>query len=154
MKPKKNLEDCAILLAAKVIGRKWTIFILSELHAFERVHFSELQKHIQNKYGVSISGRVLSDVLSSLEEQGIIDREVEAEMKPVRVSYKLTEKGKDFAVILALMKGWGIKWGSVLQKTCKTHTCVHDAFPMIDVDKARKLFVLELLDYGQISPND
>ena len=69
-----------------------------------------------------------------LEQNGLIARIVEADTKPVRVSYALTEKGEDFEVIMAALKSWGAKWGGVKTKLCRSFACIHDSVPMIDLN--------------------
>ncbi|MFW9930151.1 MAG: winged helix-turn-helix transcriptional regulator [Candidatus Thorarchaeota archaeon] len=135
-------EDCSILTATKILGKKWTVFVLAELLNSEELFFSDLHNQIRGKYGEKISGRVLTDCLSSLEENGIINREVKVETSPVRVSYSLTEKGKDFEFIFAVLKGWGIKWGGIKQKKCQTFNCVHNTVPIIDFDYAKEILPL------------
>ncbi|OLS21310.1 MAG: HTH-type transcriptional regulator YodB [Candidatus Heimdallarchaeota archaeon LC_3] len=133
------IEDCSIITATKVLGKKWTIFVLSELLTQKELYFSELQAQIKGKYGENISARVLTDCLSNLEDQRIINRQVKVDTTPVRVSYSLTEKGKDFELIFAILKGWGIKWGGVQQKVCSTFSCVHNTVPFVDIDHAKEV---------------
>jgi DNA-binding HxlR family transcriptional regulator len=132
------IEDCSLITATKVLGKKWTIFVLSELLTTQQLYFSELQGQIKGKYGEKISARVLTDVLNNLEEQGIINRQVKVETTPVRVSYSLTDKGKDFEIIFSILKGWGLKWGGVKQKVCQTFSCVHNTVPFVDIDYAKE----------------
>lgn len=132
-------EDCSIIQATKILGKKWVVFVLSELMVEPEIYFTDLQKHIMDQYKDTISARVLSECLSTLEQENIITRTVHTDSIPVRVSYALTEKGKDFRVIFGVLKGWGVKWGGVNQKVCKSYTCVHNAVSFIDIDKAKDL---------------
>ncbi|MHA2103935.1 MAG: winged helix-turn-helix transcriptional regulator [Candidatus Hodarchaeales archaeon] len=129
------LEDCSILLGLKILGKKWMVFVLSELLTNDDIYFTDLQSSVQDKYGKGISGRVLSDCLSTLEGSGIIIRIVNPETIPARVSYSLTPKGQDLKVVLGVLKGWGVKWGGNKQKICQAFTCLHNAVGMIDIDK-------------------
>ncbi|MFX1253822.1 MAG: winged helix-turn-helix transcriptional regulator [Promethearchaeota archaeon] len=135
----QNLEEeCSLTLTLNIIGRKWMVFILSELLAQGEVYFSDFLSHIQGKYGEKLSARVLSNHLSLLEENRIINRKVSQE-GPVRVQYSLTEKGEDFTVVLGALKGWGTKWGGVERKKCLSFTCIHNGVPILDIQKAKKL---------------
>ncbi|MFX0210242.1 MAG: hypothetical protein ACFFDT_29955, partial [Candidatus Hodarchaeota archaeon] len=53
------------------------------------------------------------------------------------------EKGLDLQVIFAVLKGWGMKWGSIKQKKCRSFACIHNCVPMIDINKAAELFVIK-----------
>ncbi|MFX0094457.1 MAG: winged helix-turn-helix transcriptional regulator [Candidatus Hodarchaeota archaeon] len=139
-------KECPLIHTLNIIGRKWMAFILSELLVQGEVNFSQFLKHVQGKYGEKISGRVLSNNLSILEENEIIARKVSQEM-PVRVYYSLTEKGEDLAVIFGALKGWGTKWGGIKHKQCRSFTCIHNGVPILNIKKARELLHwTEILD--------
>ncbi|MFW9780286.1 MAG: winged helix-turn-helix transcriptional regulator [Candidatus Heimdallarchaeota archaeon] len=134
-----SVDDCSALIAIKILGRKWIPWIICELLEENNLYFSDLLKRIEGTYGRKISARVLSECLSRLEENGILRREVLGGTMPIRVRYSLTEKGIDFQVIFAILKGWGFKWGSVRQKKCRSFHCIHNSVPVIDIDKASSL---------------
>jgi DNA-binding HxlR family transcriptional regulator len=79
-------EPCPVEAIAEIIGRKWVSLILRDL-AKGVQRFGELQ------HSLTISPRVLSSRLQELEDDGLIQREVFAEVPP-RVEYTLTEKGR------------------------------------------------------------
>ena len=135
---KQDLEDCALVLTLHLVGRKWMVFILSELLTQGEVYFSEFLTHIQGKYGQTISARVLSDNLSLLEKNGIVSRNVSSDSQ-IKVHYSLTEKGEDLRVVFGVLKGWGSKWGGISKKKCQSFTCIHNGVPILDIEKARKL---------------
>ena len=58
---------------------------------------------------IPISQKVLTDNLRALEEDGIIIREIFAEVPP-RVVYSLSDLGKSLKPILDAMKDWGIDY--------------------------------------------
>lgn len=58
-----------------------------------------------------ISKKVLTDNLRALEDDGLIEREVFAEVPP-RVVYSLSELGKTLRPILDAMMDWGIDYKS------------------------------------------
>ena len=135
-----NVDDCSVLLALKIISKKWVAFILSELLVIQRVSFVDFLNHVKSKYGKKISGRVLTDALNLLEKNDIIIREV-LEEKPLRVNYYLTEKGEDLQIVFGALKAWGLKWGGIKQKKCIAFTCIHNAVPALDIEKAKKMLV-------------
>ncbi|MFX0051415.1 MAG: winged helix-turn-helix transcriptional regulator, partial [Candidatus Hermodarchaeota archaeon] len=136
-------DECSALLAIKIIGRKWVPWIICELISKRELYFSDLLNRIEGTYGEKISARVLSECLSRLEESDLVERIVESETMPIRVKYSLTEKGLDLQVIFAVLKGWGMKWGTIKQKKCRSFACIHNCVPMIDIDKASELFTLK-----------
>ena len=137
-----NVEnDCSLIQAISLLGKKWVIFILAELiikhvESGKGMYFNELQKQVTDNYGGKISGRVLTDSLQLLEKTGLVDRVVQTEEKPIRVLYSLTDKGIDFQIVLSALKGWGIKHGGVKQKVCQSFSCIHNSVPFLNIDKS------------------
>lgn len=56
-----------------------------------------------------LSDRVLSDRLRELEAEGIIERAVYPQI-PVRVEYRLTDKGRDLRPVVQAIHEWAEKW--------------------------------------------
>ncbi len=136
-------EECAASLAMKILGKKWTLFIICELLMRQELYFSELQERIKGNYGESMSARVLSESLKGLENKQVVTRTVHSNTMPIRVGYSLTPKGEDFAVIFSVLKGWGVKWGGIEVKKCRSSACVHNAVPVITIEQAKKFFQLK-----------
>ena len=90
-----------LIEVADVLGHKWHPVILTQLLNGEPHTFSELGAAIDD-----VSNKMLSDSLSTLQEAGLVDREVVSE-KPVRVRYSLTERGRDLETVLDPMLRWG-----------------------------------------------
>lgn len=84
----------------QVIGSKWAVLIIRELMEGTR-RFSELERSL-----TGISPRTLSLRLASMEENGIVERKVYAEVPP-RVEYKLSPLGKTLEPVLKIMNNWG-----------------------------------------------
>ena len=72
---------------------RWTILILRDLFTGTK-RFGELKKSLNG-----VSQKVLTANLRSLEEKGIIEREVFPEVPP-RVEYRLTDLGKTLDPII------------------------------------------------------
>jgi DNA-binding HxlR family transcriptional regulator len=71
------------------IGDKWTIFVVLSLDLLGgRARFSELERAVPG-----ISQRMLSVTLKSLERDGLVTREVFAQVPP-RVDYEITDLGR------------------------------------------------------------
>jgi DNA-binding HxlR family transcriptional regulator len=89
--------------AIELIGKRWTGAILSALTGGPQ-RFAELVRAVPG-----LSDRLLSQRLRELEEEGLVEREVEAGT-PVRVTYALTEKGADLGPAIAELKQWARRW--------------------------------------------
>ena len=84
----------------------WTILILRDLFTGTK-RFGELKKSLNG-----VSQKVLTVNLRSLEEKGIIEREVFPEVPP-RVEYKLTDLDKTLDPIIKSMHDWGEFYKSI-----------------------------------------
>ena len=85
--------------AIELIGKRWTGAIVSALT--ERpMRFGELRKAVPG-----LSDRLLSQRLRELEQEGLVEREVEAGM-PVRVTYSLTAMGEALGPALRELRAW------------------------------------------------
>lgn len=93
---------CGVAETVKIIGRKWTLLILKHLFTGTK-RFNELQRLLPG-----ISPRTLSQRLQQMEADGIIHKEVFAEVPP-HVEYSLTKKGQTLSLIIRDMREWGEK---------------------------------------------
>jgi DNA-binding HxlR family transcriptional regulator len=86
--------------AVELLARPWTGLILQLLQSGP-CRFSELEERTKG-----IGAKTLSARLKELESRRVIAREVEAG-PPVRVTYRLTAKGKGFGQVAAAIERWG-----------------------------------------------
>lgn len=96
----KELPACPVETTLTLIGDKWKVLILRDLLPGTK-RFGELKKSIG-----SVSQKVLTAQLRAMEENGLINRKVYAEVPP-RVEYSLTELGRSLQPILDAMRDWG-----------------------------------------------
>lgn len=90
----------AIELAMKLVGGKWKCLILYHLGGGAR-----RTRDLLERLG-GISPKVLTEQLRQLEADGLVAREVFAEVPP-RVEYRLSAYGQTLAPVLAALKAWG-----------------------------------------------
>lgn len=103
MLTREELPECPVATTVQIIGNKWKILIIRNLlDAPQR--FSEIKKTIPG-----ISQKVLTDNLRALESDGLLIREVFAEVPP-RVVYSLSELGKTLKPVLDAMGDWGAEY--------------------------------------------
>ena len=100
MQAKKELPACPVETTLMLIGDKWKVLILRDLMPGTK-RFGELKKSIG-----SVSQKVLTAQLRDMEAQGLIHRQVYAEVPP-RVEYSLTDLGRSLKPILDAMWNWG-----------------------------------------------
>ncbi len=86
-----------------LLGKRWTALIVKDLLRGPR-RFREVLHSL-----VRINDKVLSQRLKELEESRVIDRQVFAEV-PVRVEYRLTDKGRGLAGVIHAMEQWDSSW--------------------------------------------
>ena len=97
---KKELPACPVETTLTLIGDKWKVLILRDLMPGTK-RFGELKKSIGN-----VSQKVLTAQLRTMEDSGLINRTVYAEVPP-KVEYSLTELGRSLKPILDALQNWG-----------------------------------------------
>ena len=96
----EDLPACPVETTLALIGNKWDVLILRDLMT-RTMRFGELQRSVG-----SISQKVLTAQLRKMEANGLVHREVYAEVPP-RVEYSLTELGRSLNPILDALRVWG-----------------------------------------------
>jgi DNA-binding HxlR family transcriptional regulator len=94
----------------RVLGPKWHLRIVYRLLANGPMGFSALKRETEG-----VSSKMLSESLSSLEAEGIVDRTVVSE-QPVRVEYSLTERGRALEEAVSALVHWGTEFDSMEEK--------------------------------------
>lgn len=108
MLTKEELPKCPVATTVQLIGNKWKLLILRNLIYNGTQRFGDFLKTIP-----AISKKVLTDDLRALEDDGLIEREVFAEVPP-RVEYSLSLLGKSLKPILDAMFDWGTDYKNSL----------------------------------------
>ncbi len=104
MKKNDHMDLCSIARAIDKIGDSWSLLILRDLGQ-GLAHFDEFQKDLL------IAPGVLSKRLSGLVQAGLV-KKVLYQDNPPRAKYVLTESGRDFLPVLAMIMAWGNKHSS------------------------------------------
>jgi DNA-binding HxlR family transcriptional regulator len=97
--------------AIQVLGKRWTGLLLDTLMVGPR-RFCELTSIVEG-----LSDRVLSDRLRELEAEGLVTRVVYPQI-PVRVEYKLTEKGYALKPVIDAIHDWADRWIELPSSSC------------------------------------
>ena len=109
MLTKEELPECPVATTVQLIGNKWKLLLIRNLMYNGKQRFSDFIKTIP-----SISKKVLTDDLRALQEDGLVEREVFAEVPP-RVEYSLSPLGMSLKPILDAMSDWGTEYKCSLQ---------------------------------------
>ncbi|MFC7404894.1 winged helix-turn-helix transcriptional regulator [Georgenia alba] len=99
--PRRGPYICGIDAAMDVLSGKWKGLILWELEAHGVRRFAELRRGLPG-----VSEKMLTQHLREMEQDGLVHREVYAEVPP-RVEYSLTEHGRTLNAALAPLGAWG-----------------------------------------------
>ncbi|OJJ19032.1 transcriptional regulator [marine bacterium AO1-C] len=103
---KKNLEEysdvegCPVRNVLDRIGDKWSMLILLILNDGGVLRFNEMFHYIG-----SISQKMLSTTLKTLETDGLVLRKVYPEVPP-KVEYRLSERGMSLMPHLKGLSAW------------------------------------------------
>ena len=87
-------------VALRLLEGRWKLVILFQLFGGKVRRFSELERLV-----VGISQKMLAQQLRQLEAEGLVLREVYAEVPP-RVEYRLSEWGEQLCPALEGLLGW------------------------------------------------
>ena len=93
-------QYCPVARAAEILGKRWTLLILRDLHGGCR-HFNQLRKGVP-----LISPSLLSRRLKELEAAGVVERRSVGRSP----EYHLTSAGRETAAIVELFGVWGQRW--------------------------------------------
>ncbi|BDU26912.1 helix-turn-helix domain-containing protein [Flavobacterium sp. GSB-24] len=107
IKEKKRVFDersCPVTATMQVLGGKWKPILINAIYHTSPARFGELKKSI-----IGITQSMLTSQLRELEQDGIINRKIYAEIPP-KVEYTLTEFGMTLSPIMQSMGEWGIKY--------------------------------------------
>jgi DNA-binding HxlR family transcriptional regulator len=85
-----------------LLSQRWTGLIIYQL-------LGGPQRFCSIESSIGVSGRVLSERLKDLENEGIVKREVFPET-PVRIEYSLTEKGISLEPLMREVEKWSQNW--------------------------------------------
>lgn len=102
---KRNLvfdeDSCPVTATMRVLSGKWKLILINAIYLTSPARFGELKRSVKG-----ITQSMLTQQLRELEEDGIIQRKIYAEIPP-RVEYTLTELGLTLSPVVLAMANWG-----------------------------------------------
>ena len=105
----EKLLACPVETTLTLISDKWKVLILRDLLPGTK-RFGELKKSIGH-----VSQKVLTAQLRQMEQSGLVNRKVYAEVPP-KVEYSLTDVGYSLKPILDAMWTWGGEYQKRMEK--------------------------------------
>lgn len=114
-------DECTVNQTVKYLGKKWMLLIILELYKGEGYtrRFTEVKERLPG-----ITAKVLSARLKELEEEGLVEKRVEAGTVPVRSEYTLTGSGLAMVEVIKDIKQWALRW-KIDNLACGAQDC-HD----------------------------
>ncbi|MFR9534706.1 MAG: helix-turn-helix domain-containing protein [Rikenellaceae bacterium] len=101
---------CPVRNILSRIGDKWSLLVLLTLNQGGTVRFKELQRSLPD-----ISQKMLTVTLRTLEEDGLVKREVFAVVPP-KVEYTLTERADSLLPHIFALTSWAKEnMGSIIE---------------------------------------
>lgn len=99
------LDECKVVHTTwNELTKVWTLPVIHSLGLREPARFNELKRRTEG-----ISATSLTERLTELDKQGIVQRKVFPDSPP-RVEYSLTKKGWELHAILAEFATWAVRW--------------------------------------------
>ncbi|WP_392562359.1 helix-turn-helix domain-containing protein [Orbus sturtevantii] len=102
----KTLPSCPVEVTLMLMGDKWKTLIIRDLLEGTK-RFGELKKSL-----TSISQKVLTQHLRLMEESGLINRKIYAQVPP-KVEYSLTKIGRSLSSVHDAMYKWGDEYKKI-----------------------------------------
>ena len=99
---KRKDQQCPAERTLDVIGGRWKVLILWQLFQGEK-RFSELFRALEG-----ITQKMLTQQLREMEQDGIVHRQVYAQIPP-KVEYSLTPLGESLRPVVDAMCTWGLR---------------------------------------------
>lgn len=95
-------SKCPVACTLDILGDKWTLLVVRDLW-----WGSQTYNYLQNQYE-NMPTNILADRLRRLLAVAVIEK-VQYQVKPIRYTYQLTEKGRELGPILFHLLQWGAK---------------------------------------------
>jgi DNA-binding HxlR family transcriptional regulator len=123
--PSQYGQFCPVAKAMELLDERWTLLVVRELMLGSR-HFNALRRGVPR-----MSPALLSKRLQTLVRAGVVERWQEGN----RVSYRLTEAGRELEPIVEAVGRWGVRWIPELgDEDLDPHLLLWDMHRNVDVE--------------------
>jgi len=118
-------QFCPVAKAMELLDERWTLLVVRELMLGSR-HFNDLRRGVPK-----MSPTLLSKRLHTLIRAGVVERWDDG----ARVSYRLTDAGRELEPIVESIGRWGIRWiGELGDADLDPHLLVWDIHRNLHAD--------------------
>jgi len=118
-------QFCPVSKAMELLDERWTMLVVRELVMGSR-HFNELRRGVPR-----MSPALLSKRLRTLTRAGVVERRDDGP----RVTYALTEAGRELEPIVEALGRWGVRWVPELgDEDLDPHLLMWDMHRNVDLD--------------------
>lgn len=133
-------QFCPVAKAMEILDERWTMLVVRELLEGS-TQFNDLRRGVPK-----MSPALLSKRLKTLERHGIVSRVAEGG----KVSYTLTESGRELGEVVQGIGAWGVRWiGGMGQQDLDPHLLFWDMRRKVPVESwpdGRTVVAFELAD--------
>jgi len=98
-----SIDDCPVRNVLDRIGDKWSILVITILGEQGTLRFNQLNSIIG-----TISQKMLTITLKSLEADGLVSRKIFPQVPP-RVEYTLTDLGRSLLPVMESLTKWALE---------------------------------------------
>jgi len=102
--PQEHGASCPMDYVLRMLMGPWTTYIVYNLRTFGPQRFGELKRRVG-----SVSAKMLTERLRTLEGAGLVKRDYEATIPP-KVTYSLTARGHELDEVLGKLAEIAIRW--------------------------------------------
>lgn len=99
----RAMQVCPVEVSVSVLGGAWKLTLVKHLMG-QTLRFGQLSRLVP-----LANRKTLTRQLRELEEDGVIHREVYAQVPP-KVEYSLTDLGTSLAPLVEVMNAWGERY--------------------------------------------
>ena len=123
--PSRYGQFCPVAKAMELLDERWTLLVVRELMMGSQ-HFNALRRGVPR-----MSPALLSKRLQTLVRAGVVERWEDGN----RVSYRLTESGRELEPIVEALGRWGMRWISELgDEDLDPHLLLWDIHRNVDTE--------------------
>jgi DNA-binding HxlR family transcriptional regulator len=101
---KEGSASCPMDYILRMLMGPWTTYIVYNLRTFGPQRFGELKRRVG-----SVSAKMLTERLRTLEGAGLVSRAYEATIPP-KVTYSLTARGHELDSVLGTLADVAMRW--------------------------------------------
>jgi DNA-binding HxlR family transcriptional regulator len=137
-------QFCPVAKAMEILDERWTMLVVRELLSGS-THFNELRRGVPK-----MSPALLSKRLRNLCRVGIVEREDTDN----RVTYRLTERGRELSQVVEALGAWGIRWiGDLGEMDLDPHLLLWDIRRRMNLEAMPRGRTVVSIEFDDVAAN-